>query len=113
MSDAWNRAMGRGAQQRKRERSRRPSPVPNKAPWRKVVWIGVDRSGRQGGQAWMLVLECGHVAIRPLVQPAEHRIFRRIPGAPKRCRCLSCELGTEKADPQIWIDTLIQAGKEP
>lgn len=113
MSDAWNLAMGRRVRQRRRERSRRKPPKQNPRPWRRVIWIGIDRDGAQGGHAWMLVLECGHLAIRPLVQPAEHRIFRHLPGAPKRCRCLSCEIGTEKADPQIWIDSLIRTGKEP
>lgn len=61
----------------------------------------------------MLVLECGHLAIRPFSAPSPDRPFRRLRLAPKRCRCLSCSIGTERMDPQTWIDTLIRTGKEP
>lgn len=95
------------------KRGGRGSRTASEHPWRKVAWIGIDRDGPQGGHAWMLVLECGHLATRRYVAPAPHRIFRKMPSAPKRCRCLSCALETPRADPQVWIDILTRLGKAP
>jgi len=72
------------------------------------VWIGVSAPGSQGGKVWTLVLECGHIAHRHYPEPKPHSIFRRMPMAPHKCRCTSCEIGSPPADPQGWIAVLEQ-----
>ena len=60
-------------------------------PLRKVVCIE-DHVGPQGGEFWMLTLECGHVVAR---RKPRFEVWRDLWNlskyfAPKRCRCFTC-----------------------
>jgi len=60
--------------------------------WRAVTFIEtVD--GERGGRAWILTLECGHVAVR--AQPGRGtdpvRLLMQPRLAPKRVVCHACE----------------------
>lgn len=88
------------------------SRTPSKAPWHEVVYIGKTK-GKQGGSYYYLVLVCGHLAIRPCIEPAAYRLFRRMPGAPKKCRCSSCGAGVKPINPDTWIDTIQRLGYDP
>jgi hypothetical protein len=63
-------------------------------PWRQVTHIS-EVEGDRGGWAWVLDLECGHVAVRP--QPSRRagrltqRLFRKLRFAPKKVRCRVCD----------------------
>jgi hypothetical protein len=66
------------------------------APWREVRFIETQ-TGVHGGEAWMLTLECGHLAFRsiPALGPRTARVLNgeKPPFAPERVRCIHCELG--------------------
>lgn len=65
-------------------------------PLRNVVRIEVARPGRNGGQPWILTLECGHLAIRSRgntkdkARVVSRLMIKGIRFAPKRCRCVLC-----------------------
>jgi hypothetical protein len=78
-------------------------------PLRDVVYI-FERTGKNGGGLWWLVLECGHTVARKrfvanhwsalvglMLRPCEEKL------APKRCQCHSCAFGHEKVDPAVMI----------
>lgn len=64
-------------------------------PLRDVVYIEIARPGRNGGQPWLLTLECGHLAVRSRGNTKDTlrvaaRLFKGPMFAPKRCRCVLC-----------------------
>jgi hypothetical protein len=62
-------------------------------PWRVVEHID-EQVGTQGGHSWVLTLECGHHAFRPIPRIASDTmaaIFGKLVTAPKKVRCLWCE----------------------
>jgi hypothetical protein len=93
--------------------TRRRAPGPLAGPRRDVVYI-FEREGDHGGSYWLLVLECGHSATRPRVNPKDplnaltHALFRPLAEkfAPKRVQCMYCGSGCEKDDPWVLIEAL-------
>jgi hypothetical protein len=62
-------------------------------PWRTVTYIDEQESTR-GGRSWVLTLECGHHAFRPIPRIAPDTmvvIYGKLVTAPKRVRCLWCD----------------------
>ena len=70
-----------------------------KAPWRKVVHIGVASPGKRGGQPYILTLECGHLAFRSRGNTKDdtRAVARLFSGevrlAPHKMRCHVCLIG--------------------
>lgn len=88
---------------------RRPGPLDG--PRREVVYI-FEREGDRGGSYWLLVLECGHSATRPRVNPKDplaaltHALFRPLSEklAPKRVQCMYCGSGCDPCDPWALVE---------
>jgi hypothetical protein len=80
-------------------------------PTREVVHI-FERHGTRGGAIWLLVLVCGHPAVRKRTDPKSwselaQAMFRPLDErtAPRRVQCHRCGAGEPTRDPV----TLIQA----
>ncbi len=64
---------------------------------REVMHIS-DYQGPRGGEGWLLILSCGHSEMRrkPRLGPVgclgRGSLLRPAPTAPRRLRCLMCEI---------------------
>jgi hypothetical protein len=81
-------------------------------PVRDVFYI-FERDGTRGGALWLLVLACGHIAVRKRTDPKNlsaisQAMFRPIGEflAPRRVRCHHCESGAQECDPAILVRAL-------
>lgn len=61
-----------------------------RAPWREVVDVQI-MEGPKGGRIWSLTLECGHHKPARIPPARLHRLGID-DEAPKRCRCVACEI---------------------
>lgn len=63
--------------------------------YRDVVYIG-RQTGPRGGEYWVLLLDCGHYAFRPVPRIDVTTICHgRIRHAPHRVKCATCAAGVE------------------
>lgn len=64
--------------------------------WREVVHIS-EQTGPQGGECWVLLLECGHHAFRPRPRLGKNnRWMQKLSFAPHKCKCNICQIQNER-----------------
>lgn len=74
------------------------SRIASTVPWREVRFIETQ-TGVHGGEAWMLTLDCGHLAFRSIPSLSPIKVTARVlngakpPTAPERVRCIHCGFG--------------------